>query len=228
MDTGFVLLNRNIDNNSYFKHPYIFKLYGYLLLKANYNDSIFNGILVKRGSLITSHQKLSENLNITLQQVRTGLSVLEQNNFISVETTNKYSLINILHYDFKQESEQHSKEHTDNTKNNTENNTVNNAHLNTVNNNVLNNINKKNKKEEEVKYKRTHTHTHDIIDNRDNFVIPTIEEIEVPKEELKNYYLSIANENGCNELLKWFKDNAPDRLEEIEKADITGKVAVKI
>lgn len=81
------------------------RLWLHLLLSANYEDRKWKGIVIPRGSLITSVDALSEATGLTVQQVRTCLSRLISTNEISKKSTNKNTLITICKYDSYQVSE---------------------------------------------------------------------------------------------------------------------------
>ena len=81
-----------------------------LLLTANYEDKRWQGIVVKRGQIITSinHLKIALNKNpknpaITTQNIRTSLKRLKSTNELTIQTTTKYTLISINKYnDYQQ------------------------------------------------------------------------------------------------------------------------------
>lgn len=75
------------------------QLFLYLLLNANYKDVVWRGVVVKRGQLITSRDKIGKDLRLTERQVRTCLSRLKATGEISIKATNKYSIITICKYD---------------------------------------------------------------------------------------------------------------------------------
>lgn len=70
-----------------------------LLLKANTKDGRWQGVDVKRGQLITGRKALSEELNLSEQQIRTCIDKLSKTGFINQQTTNKYTIITICEYD---------------------------------------------------------------------------------------------------------------------------------
>lgn len=75
------------------------QLFLYLLLNANYKDVVWRGVVVKRGQLITSRDKIGKDLRLTERQARTCLSRLKSTGEISIKATNKYSIITICKYD---------------------------------------------------------------------------------------------------------------------------------
>ena len=77
-------------------------LFIFLISKANFEDKKWRGIIVKRGELITSVNKLSQGTGLTVRQVRTALDKLKSTNNLTNKTTNKYSLITITNYNYYQ------------------------------------------------------------------------------------------------------------------------------
>lgn len=89
----------------------------HLLLIANYEEKSWKGQMVKRGQLITSIKHLAENVGLSVQEVRTSLDKLKSTNEITIEATNRYTIITIVKYDDYQVNEGKS-----NKQNNTRNN----------------------------------------------------------------------------------------------------------
>ena len=86
----------------WFTYPATAHLFEYCKLKANFADKNVGGIIVKRGSFMTSLEKLSENTGLTKQQVRTALKNLISTQEITKETTQKYTIIKVNNYDLYQ------------------------------------------------------------------------------------------------------------------------------
>ena len=69
------------------------------LLKANWKDEKYEGVDISRGSFITGRKKLSKELSMTEQEIRTALKHLVSTNEITIKKTNKYSIISIKNYE---------------------------------------------------------------------------------------------------------------------------------
>ena len=76
----------------------------YLLVKANFKDEPFETIIVKRGQLVFSYDRLSLETGMPLQTLRTTLRDLEKTNQITTKSTRKWSLLTICEYDSWQEN----------------------------------------------------------------------------------------------------------------------------
>lgn len=76
----------------------VFRVFTHLLLKASYKNNRWMGIERKKGQLITGTHKLSSELGLGRQAIRTALEKLEKTGEITRKATNKYSLITIVNW----------------------------------------------------------------------------------------------------------------------------------
>lgn len=104
MNNGYVALHRKILDWEWFKDNNMFKLFVYLVLKANHEDQRWNGVVIKRGQLVTGRLKLSQETGISQRTLRTCINRLKSTSELSVKTTNKFSLITIVNYDLYQDN----------------------------------------------------------------------------------------------------------------------------
>ena len=74
------------------------------LLKANWKEGKFQGKDIPRGSFVTSLETLSEELGLTIQQIRTALKHLISTNEITNKSFSKYRIITIVNYELYQEN----------------------------------------------------------------------------------------------------------------------------
>lgn len=96
---GYISLHRKLLDWEWYNDNNTKVLFIHCLLKANWEDKNWQGILIKRGSFITSIETLSNELNLTFQNIRTSLSKLEKTNEIVKISTNKNTLLTIVKYD---------------------------------------------------------------------------------------------------------------------------------
>ena len=101
-DVSYIKLFRKLTKWEWYTEPNTFKLFIHILIKANYVDKKWRGIVIKRGSFITSKQKLSAETGLSIRSIRTALRNLEKTKEIEVKATNKNTLIKALKYDFYQ------------------------------------------------------------------------------------------------------------------------------
>lgn len=100
MDTqGFIKLSRDFINWEWFSDANTLSLFMYLVLSANCTPQKWHGIVIQRGQLLTNLKELQEGTGISLQSVRTCLKRLDKTGYITVEPTNKYSIITVCDFD---------------------------------------------------------------------------------------------------------------------------------
>lgn len=101
---GFVMLHREFLNWEWYQSSNVSRLYIHLILKVNFIEKKWQGIIIERGQLVTSINSLSEELKLSEQQVRTAILKLEEGNYIIKKATNNYTLITLVNYDKYQSS----------------------------------------------------------------------------------------------------------------------------
>ena len=100
MADRFILLNEKIMEWEWFDDVYMFKLFICMILMANYKDTSYKGIQVKRGSFITSIDKLQNKTGLSHNTVEKKLKQLISTGEITEEIKpNKYRIITIVNYD---------------------------------------------------------------------------------------------------------------------------------
>ena len=107
--SGFIMLNRNIVDWEWYTNVNVNTVFVHCLLKVNYSNKRWQGILIKKGEFITSYEKLAIETGLTISKVRTALSKLQLSKNIQVETTNsftKITVINLKEYVAKSNREQ--------------------------------------------------------------------------------------------------------------------------
>ncbi|MCH1473654.1 MAG: hypothetical protein L7V85_07050 [Bacteroidia bacterium] len=135
MKSNYISINRKILDWRWYKRPNTFRVFLHILIKANYKDKEWENISIKRGSFITSHEKLMTELNLSKAKIRTALKHLIQTKEISVLAHTKYTLITVNKYDSYQFVNDNSTQTTHKQQSN-------NNQITTTNN--INNINKEN------------------------------------------------------------------------------------
>ena len=105
---GFVIEYRKIMQWEWYTDVNTAHLFRHCILRANYTDTAWRGIEVKRGSFITSLQTLSTETGLSVMQVRTALAKLEKTEEITSKTTSKYRIISVKNYDLYQQNNKQS------------------------------------------------------------------------------------------------------------------------
>ena len=114
---GFIYLHRTLLNWEWVDDPVILKVFIFCLLKANHKENKWQGIVVERGSFITSIGKFSKELNISEMQLRNCIKKLKKSECITSKTTNKYTYISICNYDTYQTYEKDKEQANEQTNN---------------------------------------------------------------------------------------------------------------
>jgi DNA-binding transcriptional regulator YhcF (GntR family) len=95
---GYIKIFRKKLEWRWFRDPSVAHLFEYLTLRANYSDKEWQDRIIKRGQLISSREKLSEETGLSVKIVRRCLNALKRTGEISIVTTNQYTLITITKY----------------------------------------------------------------------------------------------------------------------------------
>ena len=99
MNTGFILLFRQITEWEWYQNPNTFRLFVHCLLMANFTDGRFEGEEIKRGQFVTSLPSLSKQTKLSIQQVRTALDHLKSTGEITDKAFSKFRVITVVKYD---------------------------------------------------------------------------------------------------------------------------------
>ena len=100
---GWIKLHRKLLDNWVASEPELLSLWIRLLIEANHSSSkkMFNGVMIeiKRGELIFGLEAFSAKSGISIGKLRRYLKLLEKDQMINRQKTNKYSVISIPCYD---------------------------------------------------------------------------------------------------------------------------------
>lgn len=98
LQNGFIALHRSLLSWGWHADPATGWLFVNLLLMANWTDSDWQGMTIKRGQLVTGRKALAAQTGLSEQTVRTSLNHLKSTNEITIIPTNKFSVITIVNY----------------------------------------------------------------------------------------------------------------------------------
>lgn len=108
MDDGFIKLYRSMLKWEWYQDQNTKSVFIHLLLNANWEDSRYRGHEVPKGSLVCGRKKLADDLGLSEQEIRTSLNHLKSTNEITIQSTNRFSIITIVNWEkfqgFKEES----------------------------------------------------------------------------------------------------------------------------
>ena len=119
-DNGFIVIHRKMQKWEWFDDLNMCGFFLHLLLLANWEDRRWHGIVIKRGSFITSYRKLAESMHVSEATIRRWIKRLISTGEVAVNSTSRYTVISIVSYDFyqtKKESNDAQKTHSRRTSN---------------------------------------------------------------------------------------------------------------
>lgn len=97
---GFVQLSHDLEKWEWFHDKNTFYVYIRLLLDANWGESDYNGVHLKRGQLAISQREYADKCGISRQELRTILERLKATRKITLTSTHKFSIITLVEYDY--------------------------------------------------------------------------------------------------------------------------------
>ena len=108
LDKGYIKLWRSMLSWEWYDDPPTKDVYLHLILTASISPSIWHGIEIPRGSLVSSYRKIAEQTGLTIRQARTAISHLETTGEITRSAHSKFTVFTLNNYDKFQEVTQKS------------------------------------------------------------------------------------------------------------------------
>jgi hypothetical protein len=105
MHRGFIKHWRKMKDWGWYKIPHMVHLFEHLISEASHSDQEYHGIQLKRGQYICGRKQLCYETGISEQCLRTCITRLKSTNEITVQSTNKFSIITIVEYEKYQSKE---------------------------------------------------------------------------------------------------------------------------
>jgi hypothetical protein len=99
LENGWIKLHRKITKWEWYGDPFTSRIFFHLLVCANHADGKWRGTVVKRGQIITGYKSLSKTLGISVRSVRTSFKRLISTGEVTIETTNKFSVVTLVNYE---------------------------------------------------------------------------------------------------------------------------------
>ena len=100
---SWIKIFRELLQWEWFQKPEMVQLFIYLLLKANCEDKQWQGMVIKRGQLVTSNSSIRNDLKLSEQTIRTCIKRMISTGEITYKSTNRFVVITICNYDKYQE-----------------------------------------------------------------------------------------------------------------------------
>lgn len=98
-NAGWIKAHRSFMGWEWFRKGHHFKVMMALVFKANYEPKTYQGALIKRGELIIGRELFAAELGLSVQQLRTVLSNLESTGEITIKTSIKGTIIQVVRYE---------------------------------------------------------------------------------------------------------------------------------
>lgn len=95
---GWIKLHRQLLDWEWFDDHNAFRLFMYLILKANHKAKKYKGTTVEVGQLLTGRDILAKETGLSVQQIRTSLKKLKSTNEITIESSKKGTVIQVVNY----------------------------------------------------------------------------------------------------------------------------------
>ena len=98
-DSGWITIDRKIRDWEWYQDISVKTLFFECLLAAQWADTKYKGVLVKRGQFITSIPKLAESTGLSIKQVRRALKCLVGTGEVADNASSKGRIITVMKYD---------------------------------------------------------------------------------------------------------------------------------
>lgn len=95
----FIKLDRSILKWEWYDNLITKAVFIHLLLTVNYEDKKWHGMDINRGQIVTSYQKLAEELGLSVQNVRTAISHMKLTGELTCRKIAKGLVITVVRYD---------------------------------------------------------------------------------------------------------------------------------
>jgi hypothetical protein len=99
MSSGWIKLHRQLTEWEWYDDINTSRLYIHLLLTANHKDNNWRGITIKRGSRLTSLDKLSSETSLSVSKIRTSVKKLILTDEIASESHTQHTVFIVKNYE---------------------------------------------------------------------------------------------------------------------------------
>lgn len=95
---GWIKLSRKMLDWEWYQDGNTMRLFVHLLLKANIEETRYQGVTIHRGELVTTAGRLAEELALSIKQIRRGIGVLKGAGTVAIKKHSKFVVISIKNY----------------------------------------------------------------------------------------------------------------------------------
>ena len=103
--SGWIKLHRDLIDWEWYTDHNTCRLFIHCVLRANFEDNIWRGIDIKRGSFYTSLGTISSETGLSLRQIRTSLDKLASTGELTSSGMARGRMITVMHYNQYQEAD---------------------------------------------------------------------------------------------------------------------------
>lgn len=96
---GYIKLDRKICEWEWFTDDNMLKVWIYLLANANYKETRYKGHVIGKGQLVIGRKILAQNLRMSERSVRTCLDKLKMTKEVTIQPTNRFSIVTIVKWE---------------------------------------------------------------------------------------------------------------------------------
>ena len=99
VDGNYIKLSRKLLSWEWYSDINTTRVFIHCLLKANWKEEHWKGIVIGRGQLVTSLPSLEKDLGLTVSEIRTSLKHLKSTGEIADKAQARYRIITVINYD---------------------------------------------------------------------------------------------------------------------------------
>lgn len=98
MSSGWIKLHRSLTDWEWYDDINVSRLFIHLLLTVNHKDKNWRGITIKKGSRLTSLDKLSVETKLSVSKIRTAIKKLILTNEIASKSHSQHTVFTVINY----------------------------------------------------------------------------------------------------------------------------------
>lgn len=98
MRGGYIKLHRRFTKWGWYNDPNTARVFIHLLLTASWEECEYHGHKIKPGQVVTGRKMLAKDLKMSEKQIRTALEHLQSTNEITIQVTNRFSIITVVNW----------------------------------------------------------------------------------------------------------------------------------
>ena len=96
---GYIKIHRKLLRWGWYQDNVVKGVFFHILLTANFRPMKWQGRTISPGQLVTSYQRLAEDLGFSVQQIRTAIKKLKSTSEITIDSTNKFTVITVVNWE---------------------------------------------------------------------------------------------------------------------------------